>query len=162
MSTDSTTNSERLIELEELYKIAEASTENLDKLEAESDRLRIRGIISLLVGYLLLIIGLVALYFLSQSGINNGINVVYVLAAALSVLSGFFLSYMAFEFVRRRKTLSKEKRIEIDIQKKLFVLISEQMNRAHAYERMSPVTRAMYEIRSRRMWRMDDDVSRSS
>ncbi|WP_146257071.1 hypothetical protein [Stenotrophomonas maltophilia] len=161
MIGNSEIGAERLAELEELYKIAENSTANLDRLESESDRLRLRGTFSLLVGYLF-IVGAVLLFKLVKDGaLLDGVRLGYFVFPAASVFMGVFLCFMAFEFVRRRKSIGREREIEIDIQKRLFVLISEQMSRASAYDEISPVVRAMYEIRARRMWRTDEDVRRA-
>ncbi|MFC0679535.1 hypothetical protein ACFFGH_16985 [Lysobacter korlensis] len=148
--------SERFAELEALFRLAETSTENLDKLEAELDRRRVLGIISLLVGYVLIAVAFAALYLVQKSSTAQEGHLFYYVAAGTSMALGIYLSYTAFQFVRRRAALAKEKRVEIDIQKRLFVLIDEQMHRAIAYGAMSPVTRATYEIRARRMWRADE------
>lgn len=153
--------SERLAELEDLYRIAENSTANLDRLEGDSDRLRIRGILALLVGYLFLVGAGLLFYFVKDEALLGGVKLGYFFFPAASVLVGIFLCLIAFELVRRRKSIGRERDIEIDIQKRLFVLISEQMSRASAYDEVSPVARAMYEIRARRMWRTDEDARRA-
>lgn len=153
MNSDDRKIDERLVELEELYKLAEASTGALDRLELDSDRLRFRSLLSLLVGYVCIALGVGAIVFLNKEMSGIGGMGLYAVASFFLIISGVFLTYMAFEFVRRRRALNKEKLIEADIHQRLVVLIDDQMNRVSLSGRLSPVARATYEIRARRMWR---------
>lgn len=157
MSRDFASADPRVQELEELLTLGEASTATLDKISQVVDKFRTQTMLSLIVGYVVgaIAVGCVSMILDRKAASDTALFYLLLGGAGLGFVVTTALIATVFTRFRQNRNALRELRVERDIHSRLISMIDQQMQRVIHSENISPVMRATFEIRVRRMERSE-------